>query len=84
MRVNKVSGAAVQTSGLRWAPAANTDQHKPRPAKPSPEPETTSLPVVVNALESSKVYDDGNQLLYFFFLLNTINNNVLSFFFKVQ
>lgn len=58
VRVNKVSGAAVQTSGLRWAPAANTDQHKPRPAKPSPEPETTSLPVVVNAPESSKVYDD--------------------------
>lgn len=60
VRVSKVSGVSgsghIQTSSLRWAPA-NTDQHKPRPAKPSPEPET-SVPVVVNAPESSKVYDD--------------------------
>ncbi|KAL4566470.1 hypothetical protein LXL04_030585 [Taraxacum kok-saghyz] len=60
VRVNKVSGT-TQTSSLRWAPA-NTDQHKPRPAKPSPEPETLSVPIVVNnnnnGPESSKVYDD--------------------------
>ncbi|XP_024964563.1 ras GTPase-activating protein-binding protein 1-like isoform X3 [Cynara cardunculus var. scolymus] len=60
VRVTKVTGTSgsshVQTSSLRWAPA-NTDQHKPRPAKPSPEPET-SVPVVVNGPESSNVYDD--------------------------
>ncbi|KAJ9568196.1 hypothetical protein OSB04_004162 [Centaurea solstitialis] len=61
VRVTKVSGTSgsghVQTSSLRWAPA-NTNQHKPRPAKPSPEPET-SVPMVVNGPESSNnVYDD--------------------------
>ncbi|KAI3772176.1 hypothetical protein L6452_03357 [Arctium lappa] len=60
VRVTKVTGTSgsghVQSSSLRWAPA-NTDQHKPRPVKPSPEPET-SVPVVVNGPESSNVYDD--------------------------
>nr|XP_043606283.1 nuclear transport factor 2-like [Erigeron canadensis] len=61
LRVFKATGSSasghVQTSNLRWAPA-NTDQHKPRPAKPSPEPET-SVPVVVNDPESSKVHNDA-------------------------
>lgn len=60
VRVNKISGASasgnVQTSGLRWAPA-NTDQHKSRPAKPSPELET-SAPVAVNGPESSNALDN--------------------------
>ncbi|GJX60023.1 putative G3BP-like protein isoform X1 [Tanacetum coccineum] len=64
LRVNKISGASasgnVQSSGLRWAPA-NTDQHKPRPAKPSPEPET-SAPVSVNGPESNNTLDDGNKV----------------------
>ncbi|KAL8216042.1 hypothetical protein R6Q57_022879 [Mikania cordata] len=64
VRVTKTTGSSssghVQTSGLKWAPA-NTDQHKSRPAKPSPEPET-SVPVVVNDPESSKVHDDGYSI----------------------
>ncbi|KAK1407357.1 hypothetical protein QVD17_38971 [Tagetes erecta] len=62
--VAKISGSSgpghVQTSSLRWAPA-NTDRQKSRPAKPSPEPET-SVPVVVNDPESSKVYDEGHSI----------------------
>nr|GEX87678.1 putative G3BP-like protein isoform X1 [Tanacetum cinerariifolium] len=64
LRVSKISGASasgnVQSSGLRWGPA-NTDQHKPRPAKPSPEPET-SAPVFVNGRESNNALDDGNKV----------------------
>lgn len=76
LRVTKITGSSgpghVQTSSLRWAPA-NTDQQKSRPAKPSPEPET-SVPVVVNGSESSKVYDEGNKhiFLFMYFLLRTI------------
>ncbi|XP_071693463.1 nuclear transport factor 2-like [Rutidosis leptorrhynchoides] len=60
VRVAKVTGSSgsshVQTNNLRWAPA-NTDQHKSRPAKPSPEPDT-SVPVADNGPESINVYDD--------------------------
>ncbi|KAJ0766052.1 putative Ras GTPase-activating protein-binding protein [Helianthus annuus] len=61
VRVTKISGSSGtghgQTGSLRWAPA-NTDQHKSRPAKPSPEPETL-VPVVVNGPESNNVNDDA-------------------------
>ncbi|KAI3735260.1 hypothetical protein L6452_14753 [Arctium lappa] len=71
VRVTKVTETSasghVQSSSLRWAPV-NTDQHKPRPTKPSPEPET-SVPVVVNGPESSNVYDDGNKLIFLFIYL---------------
>lgn len=68
MRVNKINSDSGhghghgQTGSLRWAPA-NTDQHKSRPAKPSPEPETL-VPAVVNGPESSNAYDDGNKLIF--------------------
>ncbi|XP_022021390.1 nuclear transport factor 2 isoform X2 [Helianthus annuus] len=66
VRVTKISGSSGtghgQTGSLRWAPA-NTDQHKSRPAKPSPEPETL-VPVVVNGPESNNVNDDEGHSIY--------------------
>ncbi|KAK9075480.1 hypothetical protein SSX86_003804 [Deinandra increscens subsp. villosa] len=59
VRVTKITSGSGhgQMSSLRWAPA-NTDQHKSRPAKPSPEPETL-VPVAVNGPESSNAFDDA-------------------------
>ncbi|KAI7733304.1 hypothetical protein M8C21_025294 [Ambrosia artemisiifolia] len=64
VRVTKISGSSGhgQTGSLRWAPA-KTDQHKSRPAKPSPEPETL-VSVVVNGPDSNHVNDDEGHSIY--------------------
>ncbi|KAI3526588.1 hypothetical protein L1887_05845 [Cichorium endivia] len=61
-----ISNGALASLYVRLTNFSDLRTYFKMPAKPSPEPET-STPVVVNAPKSSKVYDDGNKLTFLLF-----------------